>query len=143
MKKTKYSIAILLPYKEIYSTNFSGAASIWVKDYLRKSLLTKKTVVYGYLEEKLKPLTKNFKNLFFKKTIFSKSKSYAQNFLNDCKKNKIVPGIHNQKPEYAEKMIKKGFQLVTVGSDQRFMSSGAKESISKLKKTSFKEGKGY
>ncbi len=97
MKKTKYSIAILLPYKEIYSTNFSGAASIWVKDYLRKSFLTKKTVVYGYLEEKLKPLTKNFKNLFFKKTIFSKSKSYAQNFLNDCKKNNYdIIEIHNR-----------------------------------------------
>ena len=63
--------------------------------------------------------------------------------LEHAKKNKIVAGIHNQKAEYAEKMIKKGFQLVTVGSDQRFMSSGAKESISKLKKTSFKEGKGY
>ena len=47
------------------------------------------------------------------------------------------------KAEYAEKMSKKGFQFVTVGSDQRFMSSGAKESISKLKKTSSKEGKGY
>ena len=63
--------------------------------------------------------------------------------LEHAKKNKIVAGIHNQKPEYAEKMMKKGFQLVTVGSDQRFMSSGAKESISKLKKTSFKESKGY
>jgi len=63
--------------------------------------------------------------------------------LEHAKKNKIVAGIHNQKPEYAEKMIKKGFQLVTVGSDQRFMSNGAKESISKLKKTSLKESKGY
>ena len=73
MKKKIKSIAILLPYKEIYSKNFSGAASIWVKDYLGKSLLTKKTLVYGYLENRLKPLTSNFKNLFFKKTIFSKS----------------------------------------------------------------------
>ena len=47
------------------------------------------------------------------------------------------------KAEYAEKMIKKGFQLVTVGSDQRFMSSGAKESVSKFKKIKSKETKGY
>ena len=97
MKKNKHSIAILLPYKEIYSKNFSGAASIWVKDYLKKSLLTKKTIVYGYLGKKLKPLTKNFNNLFFKKTIFSKSKSYAQNFLNDCKENNYdIIEIHNR-----------------------------------------------
>ena len=30
-------------------------------------------------------------------------------------------------------MISKGFNLVTVGSDQRFMSSGAKNSIEKFK----------
>ncbi len=97
MKKKIKSIAILLPYKEIYSKNFSGAASIWVKDYLGKSLLTKKTLVYGYLEKRIKPLTSNFKNLFFKKTIFSKSKSYAQNFLNDCKNKKFdIIEIHNR-----------------------------------------------
>ena len=41
-------------------------------------------------------------------------------------------------------MISKGFNLVTVGSDQRFMSSGAKsviESIKSIKKG--KESKGY
>ena len=63
--------------------------------------------------------------------------------LEHAKKNKIVAGIHNQKAEYAEKMIKKGFQLVTIGSDQRFISSGAKESISKFKKISSKESKNY
>ena len=36
-------------------------------------------------------------------------------------------------PEYAQKMIEKGFQLVTVGSEQRFMTSGAKNAIEKLK----------
>ncbi len=59
------------------------------------------------------------------------------------KKNKIIPGIHNATPEYAEKMIKKGFQLVTVASDQRFMSSGAKAVLEKLKGIKNKEGKGY
>ena len=34
----------------------------------------------------------------------------------------------------AEKMIKKGFQLVTIGSDQRYMTAASKEALSKLKK---------
>ena len=96
-KKLKYKIAILLPYKEIYSANFSGAASIWVKDYLRKSTLAKSTMVYGYLKGKLKPLTKNFKNLLIKNTFFSKSKKYAENFLSECKKSNFdIIEIHNR-----------------------------------------------
>ena len=63
--------------------------------------------------------------------------------LEHAKKNNIVAGIHNMKAEYAQKMIKKGFQFVTIGSDQRFMSSGAKESISKIKKINTKESKAY
>ena len=35
--------------------------------------------------------------------------------------------------EYAQKMLDRGFNLVTVGSDQRFMSAGAKTSVEKMK----------
>ena len=63
--------------------------------------------------------------------------------LEHAKKNKIIAGIHNMKADYADKMIKKGFQLVTVGSDQRFMSAGAKEAISNFKKVKPKESKAY
>tara|TARA_B100000989_G_scaffold276286_1_gene236457 strand:+ start:575 stop:727 length:153 start_codon:yes stop_codon:yes gene_type:complete len=46
--------------------------------------------------------------------------------------------------EYAQKMISKGFNLVTIGADQRFMSSGAKAAIEKIKGTKKKEdSKGY
>jgi len=51
----KNKIAIILPYKEIYSDNFAGAASIWVKDYFSFSKLSKDTVIYGNLEKGLKP----------------------------------------------------------------------------------------
>ena len=34
---------------------------------------------------------------------------------------------------YAQKMIKKGFQFVTVGSDQRFMSGAPKKQSTNLK----------
>ena len=63
--------------------------------------------------------------------------------LEHAKKNNIIAGIHNMKAEYALKMIDKGFQLVTVGSDQRFMSGGAKDAVSKFKKIDKKEAKGY
>jgi 4-hydroxy-2-oxoheptanedioate aldolase len=59
--------------------------------------------------------------------------------LEHAKKNNIVAGIHNMTPEYAQKMISKGFQLVTISSDQRFMTSGAKSTLEKLKKVKSKE----
>ena len=63
--------------------------------------------------------------------------------LEHAKKNKIIAGIQNGQPEYAEKMIKKGFQLVTIGSDQRYMTAASKSALSKLKKDQKKDtGKG-
>ena len=53
--------------------------------------------------------------------------------LEAAKKRSLFAGIHNGTAEYAKKMIEKGFNLVTVGSDQRFMSSGAKTAIEKIK----------
>ena len=64
--------------------------------------------------------------------------------LDAAKKRNLLAGIHNGTAEYAKKMISKGFDLVTVGSDQRFMSAGAKaaiESIKGIKKG--QESKGY
>ena len=46
---------------------------------------------------------------------------------------------HNATPEYAQKMISLGFSLVTIGSDQRYMSAGAKNAVSKLKSVKSKE----
>ncbi len=64
--------------------------------------------------------------------------------LEHAKKNKLIAGIQNGQPEYAEKMIKKGFQLVTIGSDQRYMTAASKAALSKLKKDQDKDtGKGY
>ena len=61
------------------------------------------------------------------------------NILNHAKKNNIFAGIHNATPEYAQKMIDLGFQFVTIGSDQRYMSAGAKSAVSKLKSIKSKE----
>ena len=66
------------------------------------------------------------------------------NILEHAKKNKIIAGIQNGQPEYADKMIKKGFQFVTIGSDQRYMTGAAKAALSKIKKDQKEDtGKGY
>jgi 4-hydroxy-2-oxoheptanedioate aldolase len=64
--------------------------------------------------------------------------------LEHAKKNKIIAGIQNAQPEYADKMIKKGFQLVTIGTDQRLMIGAAKNALSIIRKDQKKDtGKGY
>ena len=59
--------------------------------------------------------------------------SVIMKILEHAKKNNIFAGIHNMTAEYAQKMIEKGFQFVTVGSEQRFMTAGAKDALEKLK----------
>ena len=98
--KSVNKIAIILPYKEIYSENFSGAASIWVKDYFKKSILSNSTYIYGSLDKGLKPITKNFTNLNISDYSFSKTKNYIKKFYIDhLKKDFDIIEIHNR-PEY-------------------------------------------
>ena len=61
------------------------------------------------------------------------------NILEHAKKNNLFAGIHNATPEYAQKMLDLSFNLVTIGSDQRYMSAGAKEAVSKLKSMKLKD----
>jgi 4-hydroxy-2-oxoheptanedioate aldolase len=64
--------------------------------------------------------------------------------LEHAKKNKVIAGIQNAQPEYAHHMIKKGFQLVTIGTDQRFMTAASKAALSIIRKDQKKDtGKGY
>ena len=64
--------------------------------------------------------------------------------LEASKKRNLLAGIHNGSVDYAEKMISKGFNLVTIGSDQRFMSSGAKSVVERIKgKKKSTDSKGY
>jgi len=65
------------------------------------------------------------------------SKAYSEilRILDAAKKKNLLTGLHNGSPEYAKKMIDKGFDLVTVGSDSRYIASGAKSDLEKLKGT--------
>ena len=103
----KKNIAIILPYKEIYSKNYAGAASIWLKDYNDKSSLSNKTIIYGNLKKGLKPITKNFKNIKLSNTAFSKTRQYINYFYKDYLKYKYeIIEIHNR-PEYLNFLINK------------------------------------
>ena len=69
------------------------------------------------------------------------TKAYSEilRILEHAKKNNIFAGIHNGTPEYAQKMIDKGFNFVTIGADQRALSAGAKAVVEKMKGVSKKQ----
>jgi 4-hydroxy-2-oxoheptanedioate aldolase len=53
--------------------------------------------------------------------------------LRKARERKIVAGIHNGTPEYARKMIDKGFRFVTIGSDARLMAASAQQIVAKMR----------
>ena len=80
----------------------------------------------------------------FDKPENSKAFSEILRILESAKKKNLLAGLHNGTPEYAQKMIDKGFNLVTVGSDSRYIASGAKSDLAKLKgKSKGSDTKGY
>lgn len=50
-----------------------------------------------------------------------------------AKRHGIKAAMHTMRPEYATSMIEKGFDLVTVSSDHRFMATGAAEALAAVK----------
>ena len=103
----KKNIAILLPYKEKYNPDKAGAASIWVKDYLSISKLKNQTLIFGNLDKKDKPLTKNFVNIDLTKTFIRKNIQYTKHLYDYHLKNKFnIIEIHNR-PESLLYLIKK------------------------------------
>jgi len=111
-------LAILLPYKEQYTINKAGAASIWVKDYLKHSNLKNNTTVYGNLHKKDKPITNNFKNILIDNIFLKKNLYYTKKFYEHCinQKHKIIE-IHNR-PEslnfFFDLKAAHGFKLIFV-----------------------------
>ena len=90
-------IAILLPYKANFTEKKAGAASIWVKDYLNKSKLKKRSIVYGNLEDNSKPLLHNFKNLKIGNSFVKKNISYTDKLYKEYLKYKFkIIEIHNR-----------------------------------------------
>ena len=73
------------------------------------------------------------------------TKAYKEilRILEAAKKRKLLTGLHNGTADYAQKMIKKGFDLVTVGSDSRYITTGAKSDLETLKGIKSSKSKGY
>lgn len=57
-----------------------------------------------------------------------------QDILDACKRHKIPAGIHTPSSKVALEMIKQGFQLTTIASDDRFLMSRAKEEADAVKR---------
>ena len=73
------------------------------------------------------------------------TKAYSEilRILDAAKKRNLLAGLHNGTAEYAKKMIDKGFNLVTIGSDSRYLVSGAKSDLQKLKDIKSSKSEGY
>ena len=73
------------------------------------------------------------------------TKAYKEilRILEASKKRNLFTGLHNGTAEYAQKMLGKGFDLVTVGSDSRYIAAGSKSDLEKLKGIKGSKSKGY
>jgi 4-hydroxy-2-oxoheptanedioate aldolase len=73
------------------------------------------------------------------------TKAYKEilRILDAAKKRNLFAGLHNGTAEYAQKMLGKGFDLVTVGSDSRYIAAGSKSDLEKLKGIKGSKSKGY
>ena len=102
------SIAILLPFKENYSSKQAGAVSLFINDINKKSFFKNQTKIYGSTNFK-KFLSANYINIEIKKNYFKSSNiSYVKQFLKiiDKEKTRIIE-VHNR-PAYI-KYIKDQF----------------------------------
>ena len=50
-----------------------------------------------------------------------------------CREHGVIAAIHNGSPEYAQKRIEMGFQLVTISSDARLMAAGSQQILGKMR----------
>ena len=108
-------IAILLPFKDTYTKDKAGSASIWVKDFIKKSKFKKKIYIYGYIKKLNKDNLINKKNYInikynFDYYIGSKNKKYVEIFNKLIKNKKIdLVELHNRPNyiNYLDKNLKK------------------------------------
>ena len=98
-------IAILLPFKDTYTKDKAGSASIWVKDFIKNSKYKKNILIYGYIKNLNKNILidkKKYKNIDFNFDYYlgSKNKKYVEVFNNLIRKENIdLVEIHNR-PSY-------------------------------------------
>ena len=102
-------IFVLLPNKDQFIKNYAGSASIWVKDFFKKTKFKKNIIIYGSTDnEKNVFLKKNYTNIKIPKVkLISKSNAYIKKILEYVfKENPSLIEIHNR-PSYLLKINKK------------------------------------
>ena len=111
MKKEK--IAVLLPFKDHFTKSNAGSASIWIKDFNKRSSYKKNIKVYGNTDnlediiDKKKYTNINFGNYTFK----SKNIAYVDKFIRLIKNIKFgLIEIHNR-PSYIHYLLKKNISI--------------------------------
>ncbi len=97
-------VSILLPYKENFSYNKSGAVSLFVNDIVKNSKKKNKTFVFGKTDQK-NFLDSNYINLNFPTNFLkSHSKIYIKKFLDFEKENNSdIIEVHNR-PAYIDQI---------------------------------------
>ena len=100
-------IAILLPYKENFSSEYPGAVSLFVNDTSRISKYKKNIIVFGNTNFKKKFKIKYENIKLSKNPLSSQTKIYVNNFIKLQKKFKLsIIEIHNR-PSYINQLKKK------------------------------------
>ena len=107
MKKNR--IAILLPFKDHYTHLKAGSASIWVKDFNKKSIYKNQITVFGNTDNLDDVIDKNiYTNISLRNIkIGSKNIAYVEEFIKHDAKNKFnIIEVHNR-PSYIHHFIKR------------------------------------
>ena len=125
-------IAVLLPFKDTYTKDKAGSASIWVKDFVKKSKYKNKISVYGYIKNLNRDILINKKNYIninynFDYFIGSKNKKYVQVFnkLIEKKKYDLVE-LHNR-PNYINYLNKDLKKILIFHNDPLKLSGSVKK----------------
>ena len=95
-------IFIILPHKDQFIKNYAGSASIWVKDFFKKSRFKKILRIFGSTDKTENVfIKKNYLNIKIPKIKFtSKSDFYTDKLIKYCNLEKpSVVEIHNR-PSY-------------------------------------------
>ena len=97
-------IAILLPYKENFSSEYPGAVSLFVNDTSQISKYKKNIIVFGNTSYK-KIFKIKYENInLTNNPLSSQTKKYVNNFINLQKKFKItIIEVHNR-PNYINQL---------------------------------------
>ena len=133
----KKTIAILLPFKDHFTNSRAGSASIWIKDFNKKSSYRNNIYIFGNTDNSDDLIDKqNYKNINFNSYSFkSKNTSYVDEFIKHIKKFdfKLIE-IHNR-PSYVHHLINKNIdaKLVLIFHNNPLALGGSK-SISERNK---------